>query len=58
MGVHEWIDVLNGLGLVTVTVIAVVLGHRLSSHEAFRQKVADHGERLARLEGRLEGMGK
>jgi hypothetical protein len=45
VGIHDWIDVASGFGLIAVTVIAVLLGSRLSRSEALREKVNNHGER-------------
>ena len=53
VGIHDWIDVASGFGLIAITVIAVLLGSRLSRSEALREKVNNHGERIAKIEGHL-----
>lgn len=53
MGIHDWIDLASGVGLIAVTAVAVLLGARLSRHDAFRAKVDNHGERIAKIEGKL-----
>jgi hypothetical protein len=53
VGIHDWIDVASGCGLIAITVIAVLLGSRLSRSEALREKVNNHGERISKIEGFL-----
>lgn len=61
MGIHQWIDLGTGLGLIAVTVIAAVLSSRLSRHDAERaeerQERREHGEKLNFIEGLLRGAG-
>lgn len=57
MGAHDWIDIASGAGLIAVTLIAVLLGVRLSRHDAFVAKVEEiHGD-VREIKGLLRGAG-
>ena len=58
MDIHSWIDVLSIVGLVSSTLGAVLLAHRLSVHQKLEDKVHEHDSRIAAVEAALEWIRK
>lgn len=57
MAFHDWIDIATIVGLFASSVIAVLLGVRLSRHDALVAKVEDiHGD-VREIKGLLKGAG-
>ena len=57
MGIHDWIDLANGLGLIAITLIAVLLGIRVNRHDAFVAKVEEIRGDIREIKGLLKGAG-
>jgi hypothetical protein len=58
VGTHDWIDIASIVGLVSATLGAVLLAHRLGQHSKLEEKVNEHDSRLAAVETALEWIRK
>lgn len=55
MGIHDWIDLGTGFGLIAITVIAVLLSARLTRHDSFLKEFGELREDVAEIKGFLKG---
>jgi hypothetical protein len=57
VGLHDWIDIASVVGTIAVTLLAVVLGNRISRTDTFHAEFQELKEDVASIKGFLRGKG-